>query len=140
MQLSVVNLGPAAPPLNHLLPSPSSSSSPALWVVEHQALLSNSLNISALQPCCRALRLPTSLGASVQDPPGDRSHTGMQTGKVLATQSCPNLQPWTVARQAPLSMGFSRQEYWSGLPFPSQGDLPNQGLPHCRQILLPLSH
>ena len=34
---------------------------------------------------------------------------------------------WTVARQAPLSMGFSRQEYWSGLPFPSPGDLPNSG-------------
>ena len=33
--------------------------------------------------------------------------------------------PWTIARQAPLSMGFSRQEYWSGLPFPSPGDLPN---------------
>ena len=33
--------------------------------------------------------------------------------------------PWTVIRQAPLSMGFSRQEYWRGLPFPSSGDLPN---------------
>ena len=32
---------------------------------------------------------------------------------------------WTGAQQAPLSMGFSRQEYWSGLPFPSPGDLPN---------------
>ena len=32
---------------------------------------------------------------------------------------------WTVARQAPLSMGFSRQEYWHGLPFPSPGDLSN---------------
>ena len=32
--------------------------------------------------------------------------------------------PWTVAHQAPLSMGFPRQEYWSGLPFPSPGDLP----------------
>ena len=32
---------------------------------------------------------------------------------------------WTVALQAPLSMGFSRQEYWSGLPFPSPGDLPD---------------
>jgi len=32
--------------------------------------------------------------------------------------------PWTVATQAPLSMGFSRQEYWSGLPFPHPGDLP----------------
>ena len=35
---------------------------------------------------------------------------------------------WTVAHQAPLSMGFSRQEYWSGLPFPSPGDLPNPGI------------
>ena len=34
---------------------------------------------------------------------------------------------WTVARQAPLSMGFFRQEYWSGLPFPSPGDLPDSG-------------
>ena len=33
--------------------------------------------------------------------------------------------PWTVAHQAPLSMGFPRQEYWSGFPFPSPGDLPN---------------
>ena len=33
--------------------------------------------------------------------------------------------PWTVARQAPLSMEFSRQEYWSGLPFPTPGDLPD---------------
>ena len=36
--------------------------------------------------------------------------------------------PWTVARQAPLSTEFSRQEYWSGLPFPSPGDLPNPGI------------
>ena len=36
--------------------------------------------------------------------------------------------PWTVAHQARLSMGFSRQEYWSGLPFPSPGDLPNPGI------------
>ena len=35
---------------------------------------------------------------------------------------------WTVAYKAPLSMGFSRQEYWSGLPFPSPGDLPNPGI------------
>ena len=35
---------------------------------------------------------------------------------------------WTVAHQAPLSMGFSRQQYWSGLPFPSPGDLPNPGI------------
>ena len=36
--------------------------------------------------------------------------------------------PWTVTYQASLSMGFSRQEYWSGLPFPSPGDLPDPGI------------
>ena len=36
--------------------------------------------------------------------------------------------PWNVALQAPLSMGFPRQEYWSGLPFPSLGDLPDPGI------------
>ena len=36
--------------------------------------------------------------------------------------------PWTVAHQAPLSIRFLRQEYWSGLPFPSPGDLPDQGI------------
>ena len=36
--------------------------------------------------------------------------------------------PWTVACQTPLSMGFPRQEYWRGLPFPSPGDLPNLGI------------
>ena len=36
--------------------------------------------------------------------------------------------PWTAARQAPLSMGFPRQAYWSGLPFPSPRDLPDPGI------------
>ena len=36
--------------------------------------------------------------------------------------------PWTIARQAPPSMGVSRQEYWSALPFPSPGDLPDPGI------------
>ena len=36
--------------------------------------------------------------------------------------------PWTVAYQAPPSMGFFRQKYWSGLPFPSPGDLPDPGI------------
>ena len=39
--------------------------------------------------------------------------------------------PWTVAHQAPPSMGFSRQEYWIGLPFPSPGDLPGSGIEPC---------
>ena len=36
--------------------------------------------------------------------------------------------PWTIAHQAPLSAGFSRQVYWSGLPFPSPGDIPDTGI------------
>ena len=39
-----------------------------------------------------------------------------------------SVTPWTVAHQAPMSMGFSRQEYWSGLPFPPPGDLPDPGI------------
>ena len=39
-----------------------------------------------------------------------------------------SVTPWTVAYEAPPSMGFSRQEYWSGLPFPSPGDLPDPGV------------
>ena len=42
---------------------------------------------------------------------------------------------WTVAYQAPQSMGFSRQEYWSRLPFPSPGDLPNPGIEPISPIL-----
>ena len=38
------------------------------------------------------------------------------------------MTPWAVARQAPLSVEFSRQEYWSGLPFPIPGDLPDPGI------------
>ena len=44
------------------------------------------------------------------------------------TQLCLTATPWTVAHQAPPSMGFSRQEYWCGLPFPSPGDLPDPGI------------
>ena len=45
------------------------------------------------------------------------------------TQLCLTLcDPWTIACQAPLSMAFSRQEYWSGLPFPSPGHLPEPGI------------
>ena len=51
--------------------------------------------------------------------------------------------PWTIACQASLSMEFSQQEYWSGLPFPSPGDLPNPGIEpgslHCGHILYHLT-
>ena len=50
-------------------------------------------------------------------------HTGM-----LNHFSGVSATPWTIALQVPLSMGFSRQEYWSGLPSPPPGDLPNPGM------------
>ena len=63
----------------------------------------------------------------------------------LVAKSCLALAtPWTIACQAPLSMGFSRLEYWSGLPFPSPEDLPDPGIEpgllHCKQILYQLSY
>ena len=47
---------------------------------------------------------------------------------MLVAQLCLTVTPWTVARLDPLSMGFSRQEYWSGLPFPSPEDLSDPGI------------
>ena len=63
----------------------------------------------------------------------------------LVTQLCPTLATaWTVAHQAPLSLGLSRQEYWSGFPFPPPGDLPDPGIQRASSTLqvdsLPLSH
>ena len=55
----------------------------------------------------------------------------------LVTKSCLTLAtPWTLTCQAPLSMGFSRQEHWSGLPFPSPGDLPNPGIKPMSPVAL----
>ena len=58
-------------------------------------------------------------------------HRGIQ-GSTVIVKSLSRVRlfatPWTVANQAPPSMGFSRQEYWSGLPFPSPGDLPDPGM------------
>ena len=76
-----------------------------------------------------------SLGCSIPQPWWrkrwlDREGVCAGGGYVCETLSCVRILVtlWTVARQAPLSMGFSRQEYWSGLPFPSPGDLPNPGI------------
>ena len=55
----------------------------------------------------------------------------------MHAQSCQTLcDPWTVACQAPLCMGFSRQEYWSGLPCPPPGDAPDPGTDSCLSCLL----
>ena len=61
----------------------------------------------------------------------EKTNFGQGKGKVKGKSlSCVRLfaTPWTVAYQASQSMAFSRQEYWSGLPFPSPGDLPDPGI------------
>ena len=74
---------------------------------------------------------------------------GLLKWSELKSLSCVQLfaTPWIVAYYAPPSMGFSRQEYWSGLPFPSLGDFPNAGIeptppasPALQADSLPLSH
>ena len=68
---------------------------------------------------------------------GEMTFGNEPSGSISSVQSLSRVRlfatPWTVARQAPLSMGFSRQEYWSGLPFPSPGDLPDP-------VIGPVSH
>ena len=49
------------------------------------------------------------------------------------------VMPWTIAGQEPLSMGFPRQEYWSGLPCPPPGDLPNSGIETASPMALALA-
>ena len=70
------------------------------------------------------------------------SKKGAYAGSILSTFVRLFEIPWTVAHQLPLSMGFPRQEYWSGLPFPTPGDLPSQGfnprLLHWQVDSLPL--
>ena len=72
----------------------------------------------------------------------------MLSSHLSACQSLSHIQlfatPWTVVNQAPLSMEFPRQEYWSGLPFPPPGDLLDPGIesasPELAAASLPLSH
>ena len=56
------------------------------------------------------------------------AHISPSYGGSVAKLCVTLVTAWTIACQAPLSMGFSRQEYWSGLPFPSLGDLPHPGI------------
>ena len=58
----------------------------------------------------------------------ERSPQGRVLCAVLSPSVVPDSLPWTVACQAPLSLEFSRQEYWSGLPCPPPGDLPDPGI------------
>ena len=74
------------------------------------------------------------------------SGTGMKVKVKVKSLSRVRLfaTPWTAAFQVPLSMGFSREEFWSGLPFPSPGDLPDSGIepgsPALQVNALPSNH
>ena len=110
----------------------------------HECLLGDLLTLEGWKLHCQNM-----LSASIFSRGLELSNTWAEQqllfGGGLVAESCPNLTtPGTVACQAPLFIGFSRQEYWSGLPFPSPGDPPNpriepSSLLHCRQILYPQS-
>ena len=86
--------------------------------------------------------------AAPGSPPDSASHSQQDQDTCSVTSVVSDsATPWTGACQAPLSMGFSRQEYWNGLPFPSLGGLPNPGIkalspvpPALRAYSLLLSH
>ena len=86
--------------------------------------------------------------SSPSEPPGKPQSADGILSLIFYVRACMRAQsfmtPWIVTRQAPLSKEFSRQEYWSGLPFPPPGDLPNQGLNrgllHWQADSLPLHH
>ena len=78
-------------------------------------------------PSLHALSLPAKI-LRQQKSKAPVSALAALVGVCMLSRSQPFVIPWTVAYQAPLSMGFPRQEYWSGLPFPTQRDLPNPGI------------
>ena len=118
----------------HLEQRPLSFSPPLLDTVQCLLLL--------LEQNLASSRVPQKLGIWLQSPPCPDSHTSTvstsKCSKLLPTSLLLLLSlfspaqlsaiPWTIAHQAPLSMGFPMQEYWSGLPFPSPGDLPGPEL------------
>ena len=73
---------------------------------------------------------PGPLPLPMEASPGESTRPmGFGGGRGLVSKLCPTLAtPWTVAHQAPLSMGFTRQEHWSGFPCPPPGDLPDPGI------------
>ena len=68
---------------------------------------------------------------------GTKAIENVVIGKCVCAQSYLTLEtPWTVARQDPLFMEFSRQEYWSRLPFPTPEDIPNPGIEPASLVLI----
>ena len=93
------------------------------WTIAHQAEppWGKGRNACVLS-CVQLFATPLTIAHQAEPPWGK--------GRNACVLSCVQLFviPWTIAHQAPPSMEFSRQEYWSGLPFPPLGDLPNPGI------------
>ena len=82
-----------------------------------------------MKPCPRGKGLPDTMSMTASKAQGAGRWEDKMKVKVKSLSPVQLfVTPWTVARQAPPSMRFSRQDYWSGLPLPSQGDLPNPGI------------
>ena len=82
-----------------------------------------------MKPCPRGQDLPDTMRMTAPKAQGTGSWEDKMKVKVKSLSRVRLfVTPWTVACQAPPPMRFSRQDYWSGLPFPSQGDLPNPGI------------
>ena len=75
-----------------------------------------------------ALLLPKSWLAAEKMETNSKSNQAGSGGALVAKLCLTLATLWTIASRAPLSMGFPRQEYWIGLPFPSPGDLPDSGI------------
>ena len=87
--------------------------------------------LSPFQGCPGQSALPPSLSLSASLPSSTQWSSHLSVSSTSPQNSCANstlATPWTVVHQAPLSKGFSRQEYCSGLPFPSPRDLPDLGI------------
>ena len=114
-----------------------------LWNNNHVILLANH---EAL--CCYLVTKPYPYPGGLRSVGSHR--VGYDWSNLAAVAAASHIQltaiPWTIAHQAPLSMGFPRQEHWSRLPFPSPGDLPNPQINPAPYLLhwqvdsLPLSH
>ena len=82
-----------------------------------------------MKPCPQGQGLPDTISMTASKAQGAGRWEDKMKVKVKSLSPVQLfVTPWTVARQAPPSMRFSRQDYWSGLPLPSQGDLPNPGI------------
>ena len=100
------------------------------WTEGHQAFLSFTISRSLLKLIFIKSVMPSNhLVVPFSSCSSQQRSSRNPFDLVLVAQSYPLfVTPWTVAHQAPLSMRFSRQGYWSGVPFPSPGDLSNPGI------------